>query len=213
MFELRCGIAFGIEIWVRVAHGYHGILTLLAPHAPLHTVDWGIITKLTVVIFCESLSTVRMTTAANRMNLTQILNQAQERFNRRVENALKDVGIGFIQGKSAIVTENSTNQSKTLRLLQVLYDATRAKSEPVFVGEVDTGLSAEDAKAAWRYLRDRGLIDIFNIPYTARINGAVVDAIEGAQRRPDQASANFPSLVSLGEKKPKHRGLDLNIIM
>lgn len=72
------------------------------------------------------------------------------------------------------MTENSTNQSKALRLLQVLYDATRDKTEPVFIEEVNTGLSEEDAKAAWRYLKHRGLIDTFNIPHTARINGAGV---------------------------------------
>lgn len=138
--------------------------------------------------------TERMVTAAKRMNLTQVLSQARDRFNRRVEDALRDVEIGFIQGRSAIVTENSTNQGKALRLLKALYDATRAKTEPVSIEEMNTGLSEEDAKAAWRYLKDRGLIDTFNIPYTARINGAGVDAIEGAQRRPDQPSANFPSV-------------------
>ncbi len=138
--------------------------------------------------------TGRTTTAANRMSLTQLSAQIRNRFDERVENALQDVAIGFIQGRSAIVTENSTNQSKALRLLKVLYDATRAKTEPVFVEELNTGLSDEDAKAAWRYLRDRGLIDAFNIPYTARINGAGIDAIEGALRRPDQPSADFPSV-------------------
>jgi hypothetical protein len=138
--------------------------------------------------------TLRLVNAANQMQLSQLLSQAQERFNQRVENALRDVEIGFIQGRSAIVTENSTNQSKALRLLQVLYDATRGKTEPAFIEEVSTGLSEEDAKAAWRYLKDRGLIDTFSIPYTARINSAGVDAIEGAQRRPDQPSANFPSV-------------------
>jgi hypothetical protein len=138
--------------------------------------------------------TERMATAANRMNLTHMLTQARGRFGLRMENALKDVEIGFIQGRSAIVTENSTNQSKALHLLQALYDATRAKTEPVFIEEMNTGLSEEDAKAAWRYLKDRGLIDTFSILYTARINGAGVDAIEGAKRRPDQPSANFPSV-------------------
>jgi hypothetical protein len=138
--------------------------------------------------------TERLATAATRMNLTQLLSQARERFNRRVESALQDVGIGFIQGRSAIVTENSTNQSKALRLLQALYGATRAKSEPVFVEELPTGLSQEDANAAWRYLKDRGLIATFNIPYTAQINATGIDAIEGAKRRPDQPSANFPSV-------------------
>jgi hypothetical protein len=133
-------------------------------------------------------------TAVNRMNLQQFFGQAKGRFERRVENALADVQVGFIQGRGAIVTENSTNQSKALRLLKLLYDATRTRTEPVFIEELNSELSQEDAKAAWRYLKDRGLIDTFNIAYTARINGAGVDAIEGAQRRPDQPSANFPSV-------------------
>lgn len=148
-------------------------------------------TKLTVF---TSEITGGVATTANRIGLQQFFGQAKERFERRVENALADVQIGFIQGRSAIVTENSTNQSKALRLLNLLYDATRARTDPVFIDELDAGLSEEDAKAAWRYLKDRGLIDTFNIPYTARINGAGVDAIEGAQRRPDQPSANFPSV-------------------
>jgi len=138
--------------------------------------------------------TVRMATAANRVNLTQLLTEALGRFDQRVQNALKDVGIGFIEGRSAAVKENATNQSKAMRLLKTLYDATRARTEPVFIEEMKTGLSEEDAKAAWRYLKDRRLIDTFNIPYTARINGAGVDAIEGAQNHPDQPSANFPSV-------------------
>lgn len=138
--------------------------------------------------------TVRLVNATHRMQLNQLLSETRDRFNRRVENALRDVEIGFIQGRSAIVTENSTNQSKALRLLQALYDATRARTEPVFIEELNTGLSEEDAKAAWRYLRDRRLIDTFNIDYTARINGAGIDAIEGAKSRPDQPSANFPSV-------------------
>lgn len=132
--------------------------------------------------------------AANRINLARVLTEARSRFDDRVDSALRDVEIGFIEGRSAIVTENSTNQSKALRLLKCLYDATRTKTEPVFIEELKTGLSEEDAKAAWRYLKDRGLIDTFNIPYTARVNGAGVDTIEGAQRRPDQPSANFPSV-------------------
>jgi hypothetical protein len=139
--------------------------------------------------------TERIATAANRMNLTQLVNQSRERFDRRIENALRDVEIGFIQGRSAIMTESPTNQSKALQLLKGIYDKTRSRTDPVFISEIDTGLSEEDSKAAWRYLKDRGLIDTFNIPYTARINGAGVDAIENAQRHPDQPSLNFPSVT------------------
>ena len=138
--------------------------------------------------------TGRLTTAATRMNLTQLNTQARGRFDQRVENALKDVEIGFIQSRSAIVTENSTNQSKALRLLKSLYDATRAKTEPVLIDEIETGLSEEELKAAWHYLKDRGLIRTYSIPYTASIDAAGIDAIEGAQSRPDQPSASFPSV-------------------
>ena len=138
--------------------------------------------------------TERMAIAANRMNLEQLRTQARQRFNQRVEHAIKDVNIGFIQGRSAIVTENSTIQSKAMRLLEALYRETRDKTEPVFIEGLGTGLSEEEAQTAWHYLRDRGLIQTYSIPYTARINAAGIDAIEGAQRRPDQPSVNFPSV-------------------
>jgi hypothetical protein len=133
-------------------------------------------------------------TTANQVNLTQLAAQARERFLGRVENALRDVEVGFIQGRSATMTESSTNQSKALQLLKAIYDKTRSHTDPIFVSEVDSDLSEEDAKAAWRYLRDRQLIDTFSVLYTARINGAGVDAIENAQRHPDQPSSNFPSV-------------------
>jgi hypothetical protein len=81
-----------------------------------------------------------------------------------------------------------------MRLLKSVYDVTRATTKPVFIGKLNTGLSPEDAKAAWRYLKDKRLVDTFNIDYTARINGAGVDAIENAQSHPDQPSTNFPSV-------------------
>ena len=62
---------------------------------------------------------------------SQSFSQIRERFNQRTENALKDVEIGFIEGRNALVTENATNQSKAMRLLQALYDSTRNQTEPV----------------------------------------------------------------------------------
>jgi hypothetical protein len=88
--------------------------------------------------------------------------QMHERFNQRTENALKDVELGFIQGRNALVTENSTNQSKALRLLQALYDATRNQAEPAIVHMLKTGLSEPESQAAWRYLKDRELIETFS---------------------------------------------------
>lgn len=131
--------------------------------------------------------------AGSAMTPSLSLSKMREHFNQRAESALKDVEVGFIQGRNALETENSTNQSKAMRLLQALYDATRSQTEPVFVSALDTGLSEPESQAAWRYLKDRRLVDTFNVLYTARINGAGVDAIEGARRRPDQPSASFPS--------------------
>jgi len=136
----------------------------------------------------------RILATANRLSLAQFVSQSRERFNRRVENALRDIEIGFIQGRSATVTESSTSQGKALRLLKALYDTTRGQAQPVSVGEIDTGLSEEDTKAAWHYLKDRRLIHTYSLPYAARINAAGSDAIEGAQRNPDQPSSDFPSV-------------------
>jgi hypothetical protein len=132
--------------------------------------------------------------AGSAMAPSLSFSKMRENFNQRAESALQDVEIGFIRGRNALVTENSINQSKAMRLLQAIYDATRSQAEPVFISMLNTGLVQADAEAAWRYLKDRALIDTFSIPYTAHINGRGVDAIEGAKRQPDQPSANFPSV-------------------
>jgi len=118
----------------------------------------------------------------------------RERLNQRTENSLMDVELGFVLGRNAIVTENSTNQSKALLLLQALYDTTRNQAEPQIVHMLNTGLSEPESQAAWRYLKDRALIETFSMPYAARINAAGIDSIEGAKRRPDHPSADFPSV-------------------
>ena len=155
--------------------------------------ELGEVAKAKLVTFTSE-TTARLVTSANRMNLTQLLSQIRERFDRRVENAIRDVEIGFIQGRSAIVTETSSTQSKALRLLESLYRATRGKEEPVFLQDLPTDLSEEDARAAWSYLKERQLMQTYKMPYAARINAAGIDAIENAQRHPDQASSAFPSV-------------------
>jgi hypothetical protein len=91
--------------------------------------------------------------------------------------------------------DDGTNQAKAMRLLQAIYDATRNQTEPVFISTLSTGLSAQDAEVAWYYLRDKGLIQTYKIPYTAIVNAAGIEAIEVAKRSPDQPSANFPSVT------------------
>jgi hypothetical protein len=93
-------------------------------------------------------------------------------------------------------------QSSALRLLQAIYDRTRDQANPVFVMELNVGLSEEESKSAWRYLKDKGLIQTFNLDYTARINAAGVDAIESARSHPDIPVLGFPlatyNIVNIG---------------
>ena len=86
-------------------------------------------------------------------------------------------------------------QSNALLMLQAIYDRTRDQTNPVFVTELNIGLGEEDSKAAWRYLKDKGLIQTFNLDYTARINAAGVDAIENARLHPDRPILGFPLIT------------------
>jgi len=106
------------------------------------------------------------------------------------------------QRQTAIMSQPKTIQGNALRVLQAIYDGTRDQTNPVFVTELNIGLGEEESKAAWRYLKDKRLIETFNLDYTARINGAGVDAIENAERHPDQPSQFFPlvtyNVVNIG---------------
>jgi DNA-binding Lrp family transcriptional regulator len=94
------------------------------------------------------------------------------------------------------VTEQSS-QAEAMRLLKVLYDHNKTSSEPVLVERLatDVGLSEQEAQRAWRYLKDKGLIETFNIIYTARINASGIDAIEEVRRHPDRLAQSFPAVT------------------
>ncbi len=117
-------------------------------------------------------------------------------FQQRLDGALRDIEIGFIGGR-AIMTDSQKSQSKAFRLLQGIYDRTNGGGGPVFVAELAeaAGLSEPELQAAWRYLKQMGLIETFNLPYTARINAKGIHAIEDAQRHPDQPPQGFPSVT------------------
>ncbi len=101
-------------------------------------------------------------------------------FQQRLDGALRDLEMGFVGDRSVAGAED-TAQQQAARLLRIIYDRTKGKKEPMFAGDgaTDAGLSVEQAEAAWRYLRDRGLIDTFELEGSARINAKGVDAIEG----------------------------------
>jgi hypothetical protein len=84
-------------------------------------------------------------------------------------------------------------QSNALRLLRAIYERTHDQTRPVDdVTELNIRLTDEESRAAWRYLRDKGLIQTFSLDYAARINGRGVDAIENAQNHPNQPTSGFP---------------------
>lgn len=76
-----------------------------------------------------------------------------------------------------------TSDVTSHKLLNAIYKQTKGKEEPIFVTQIanEVGLNEDEVKAAWRYLRDKKLIDIFSIPYTARINAKGIDEIENEQ--------------------------------
>ena len=68
-----------------------------------------------------------------------------------------------------------------LRLLKAIYDKTGGRTRAVRdVAELETGLTADQAKTAWRELLDRGLIERFSVDYAARLSVAGLDFIRTA---------------------------------
>ena len=95
------------------------------------------------------------------------------------------------------MTDSQTSQSRALRLLKGIYDRTRDRTEPIFVAQLaqDAGLTEEESQAAWYYLKDKCLIQTYNLLYAARVNAAGIHAIEDARRDPDHPSHAFPSIT------------------
>ena len=91
--------------------------------------------------------------------------------------------------------QKDTVQAKALRMLEVIYEHTKSKEGGIDIEKVREllGLSPEDARAGWTYLKDQSLITPFSIPTFARINSRGVDAIEAAQSEPDEPTSIFPS--------------------
>lgn len=145
------------------------------------------LTKFTADILREL--TRQAATAARGNTSPPSFNGLELHLQRAIETVLKDIELGFVDGRSVSM---STVQENALRLLKAIYDATRATTEPQFIDRMNVGLSKEEQEAAWRYLKDRRLVDTFAIPYTAHINADGIDAIEGATRRPDEPSTAFP---------------------
>jgi hypothetical protein len=63
-----------------------------------------------------------------------------------------------------------------LTLLRVIAEATEGSSVPVILEDVpDLRMDVEPAKAAFNYLRGKGLIETFSLAYSARVTAAGQD--------------------------------------
>lgn len=73
----------------------------------------------------------------------------------------------------------SPSQSKALVLLNAIYEKTNSQDYPIDdITKLDIGLTEEEVKGAFRYLKEKGLIQTFALPYAARVNANGIDAIE-----------------------------------
>lgn len=124
---------------------------------------------------------------------------ARERkpFEAQIDEAIKNLKVGFVSDRSVAMDPADTIQAKALKILKAIYEETRSREEPVFVEELGghLGIYIDDVRAAWRYLKEKGLIETFSIPYTARIAARGIDAIEAAQLHPDKPTPVFPGVT------------------
>jgi len=116
-------------------------------------------------------------------------------FETRVNEAMRDIEIGFI-GDRAVTTREETSERRALALLKAIHEKTKDRSAPIFVGDLSpqTGLDAAELEAGWRYLRDKGFIDTFSLAGSARINATGTDQVERAARAPGAPLAGFPTI-------------------
>ena len=133
----------------------------------------------------EGTATAPMSIAINQGDTITVAQSS----NVQIGNSNSQTMIIDSEARQNTMATPDTGQSKALRFLRAIYEQTRNNEEPVFVLEKikdEIGLSEKEAKAAWRYLKDKQLIDTFRIAYTARINAHGIDAIERARLHPDQ---------------------------
>lgn len=123
-------------------------------------------------------------------------------FERQIEDAVRDLRVGFIGGRSVPMPVADTVQAKALRLLEFLYEHTRRGEAPIMLDSpmderqgAALKLSTDDVRAAWHYLKGKGLIETFRLEYAARINAHGIDAVENARMHPDKPTSPFPGVT------------------
>src|SRR5579862_6163254 len=80
----------------------------------------------------------------------------------------------------SLESKPSTRPGHAERLLRGIYQETRGSMNRGVrdVAELETGLTPEEARAAWRHLLSEGLIRRFNLAYAAILSPEGISAIE-----------------------------------
>ena len=114
---------------------------------------------------------------------------------RETAQGLNKLLILLNQARAELETSQMQNasmtpsRSKAWMLLKAIYEKTRIDDLPTDdVTRLDTGLTEEEAIGAFRYLKDKGLIETFELPYAARINANGIDAIENPPAEQEQSA-------------------------
>lgn len=89
-----------------------------------------------------------------------------------------------------------TIQANAFGLLKAIEQATRGSAMPVVLDQLDLRMTVDEARAAFHYLKSKGLIEAnFSIFYSARLSAFGHDAINEAESTPDQTSRRFPAIT------------------
>jgi hypothetical protein len=93
--------------------------------------------------------------------------------------------------------KNETAQARALRLLEAVYDLTVKTGNPVHASRLAGSLrmTEQEALAAWRYLKQRDLINTHGISGAASVNANGIDTIEKAREQPSQSPPGFGSVT------------------
>ena len=89
--------------------------------------------------------------------------------------------------------KNETAQARALRLLEAVYDRTVNTENPVHVHKLagSLGMTEQETLSAWRYLKQRDLINTYNMSGGASVNAYGIDLIENARKHPDKPTPGF----------------------
>jgi hypothetical protein len=123
------------------------------------------------------------------------------RLHYRVKHRLDELDdlracLNYVKDQDVATPPEQTIQTNAFRLLQIMDEATRGVSTPVYLGEIhDLGMGVEEAKISFNYLREKGLIRPSNLAYAGWVSAAGHDALANARKAPDKTSLAFPSIT------------------